>query len=502
MAAYFGFSIRRSVGAAAISLVANTLVFGRMFGPLLQKPDDVVEMVLDDLPDDRAPDDRSADDPLPPVPLPDPQLDKPQPKDKPKPILAKQPDKPKPEAPKPPEPLAQQQPKPVPPPPAPPPPPPPPVQKEKLKSVEQDQFPDEADNATAHYLAEKNHRVKEDQRSNSTNLVKRVDGQAPPSEQSDNRDDKVGGKEDKIAELQDQPGKPGMNPEAASPGREQAPEVSDKPKSGALSMRNLMPMAEEKRERLRKEGVELNDPDPGNLPRARQGADDKRAAAPRRGVDLRMRVDAKDGDKHDRIIGYDLAAAQRKQGIAAERSMPKGRYDRYLTKLTAMRSAIENFLPEVKPGNQQELGTRASPFAAYIATMHRMIHKHWTFGFLTSLEANWGKSREYEDLTMWTQLEIVLRGDGAVDKVTIVRTSGNLSFDTAAIDSVLSSGPFPTPPPVIRSTNGKVYIDWKFHRDERACGTYGADPHILTLPGQTVEHDTTPIPKNPTAKPE
>ena len=44
---------------------------------------------------------------------------------------------------------------------------------------------------------------------------------------------------------------------------------------------------------------------------------------------------------------------------------------------------------------------------------------------------------------------------------------------------------------MIKSANGKVYLDWQFHRDERACGTFGVDPHILTTPGEDVVHDST-----------
>ena len=47
-----------------------------------------------------------------------------------------------------------------------------------------------------------------------------------------------------------------------------------------------------------------------------------------------------------------------------------------------MQAALENFIPEVKPGNQTALNTRAAPFAAYIARMHRSIHKLWGFGEL------------------------------------------------------------------------------------------------------------------------
>jgi TonB family protein len=475
MAVRSGFSIRRVVGAIAFSTAFNGVIFARLFGPLaMMKPEDVVEVTFDqpDRDDDRAelpPLDPVA--PEPPPPVVEPEKPKPKPKEKPLEKVAQ----PTPPAPTPPP----QQPPPPPPPPAPTP-PPPVVKKERLKSVEQDQFPEEDENTTARYLAEKNHKVKEDRVSNSTNLVKRTDGPAPPSEQSENKADTPGGKA-----------------EMAAPGREAAPDTAEKPRPGALSMRNSIPLAEDKPQKEKREGVELNDPEAGAMPRARQGDDKKRAQAPRKGTDLRLKVDA---DGLDRIVGYDIAAAQRQQGVRAERSMPKGRYDRYLVKAAAMRSAIENFLPEVKPGNQQELGTRRSPFAAYIATMHRMIHKHFTFGFLQGIESAGSQAKHYADLTMWTQLEIVLKSDGSVEKTTIVRTSGNLSFDTAAIDAVMSSAPFPTPPPVIRSPNGKVYLDWKFHRDERACGTYGVDPHILTTPGENTEHDLTPVPKAENAR--
>ena len=68
--------------------------------------------------------------------------------------------------------------------------------------------------------------------------------------------------------------------------------------------------------------------------------------------------------------------------------------------------------------------------------------------------------------------------------------SGLLAFDVAAIDSVMSAAPFPAPPQAIKSANGKVYLDWQFHRDERACGTFGVDPHILTTVAENSEHDT------------
>ncbi|MGZ3442402.1 MAG: TonB C-terminal domain-containing protein, partial [Polyangia bacterium] len=132
--------------------------------------------------------------------------------------------------------------------------------------------------------------------------------------------------------------------------------------------------------------------------------------------------------------------------------------------------------------------TRASPFAAYITAMHRQIHKLFTLGFLSDIELR--NDSAYANEELWTQLEIVVKGDGSVERVGIVHGSGLLAFDVAAIDSVMSAAPFPAPPSVIKSANGKVYLDWQFHRDERACGTFGVDPHILTTVAENSEHDT------------
>jgi hypothetical protein len=88
-----------------------------------------------------------------------------------------------------------------------------------------------------------------------------------------------------------------------------------------------------------------------------------------------------------------------------------------------------------------------------------------------------------------------------VEKVTIVRPSGVAAFDAAAMDTVMSAAPFSAPPQAIKSANGKVYLDWRFHRDDRQCGTFGVDPHILTTVGENQDHDTSEVEKQRVAPP-
>jgi TonB family protein len=148
----------------------------------------------------------------------------------------------------------------------------------------------------------------------------------------------------------------------------------------------------------------------------------------------------------------------------------------------AYQSPLENMVPEVQVGNQTALNSRKHPFARYITAMHRDIHEAWAFGYLAMLEGH-PASHPLNDMELWTRVEIVLNSDGTIDKVRTVHRSGNSSFDAAAREVVISSGPYPDPPKEIRSGNGKIYIHWAFHRNEYACGTFGAQPFILDNAG-------------------
>ena len=380
--------------------------------------------------------------------------------------------------------------------PVPPQPPPPPVEvpKQRMKMVDLDQPTDEPDNADAHFLAQKNHRALEETRALDTNLVREMKGSAQkPSSESQNHEHQVGDADRKIAELEDRKGKQDILPRGVPKSGEEGKSV-DKPRTerGKLAMRDLVPRAVEQKQVLGKsrEGVELSEEGVGALPLARVGDGGERQRAAQKGA-ARPNLQL-DGASYDRIVGFDTAQKERAEAARGERSHVPGHWDKMQQRMAVMRSSLENFVGEVRPGNQTELGTRAHPFAAYIAEMHRQIHRLWAFGFLADLDARAGHT-EYDDLTLWTQLEIVLKADGSVDKVTIVRTSGNAAYDVAAMDTVQASSPFPAPPPAIKSANGKVYLDWRFHRDDRQCGTFGVDPHILTTVGDNQNHDTSEV---------
>ncbi len=149
------------------------------------------------------------------------------------------------------------------------------------------------------------------------------------------------------------------------------------------------------------------------------------------------------------------------------------------------KSAIENYVSSVKPGNQTALNTAQVPFASYLNGMHNRIHPIFADAFLESLDGL-PPGHPMNDQHLVTRLEIVLTKEGHLRKMGIVKTSGLTAFDIAALDAIDRAQPFGPAPSAIVSPDGNVYLHWEFHRDEvYACSTQGARPFILNTPGPT-----------------
>ncbi len=135
------------------------------------------------------------------------------------------------------------------------------------------------------------------------------------------------------------------------------------------------------------------------------------------------------------------------------------------------RAAIENYVPGVRTGNQTALNAAASPFAAYLAEVHRRIHRQFADRFLPSLPVNLG---ELADRSLRTKLELIFNADGTMHRVGVIETSGYTPFDYGAFEAVMRGQPYPEAPEAIRSGDGRVYVRWAFYRSERQCGTFNA----------------------------
>ena len=194
-------------------------------------------------------------------------------------------------------------------------------------------------------------------------------------------------------------------------------------------------------------------------------------------------------------VGQDQLRKEREADGERRRSEHRGSW--VASNFERWRSAIENYVSSVKPGNQTALNAAAVPFASYLNGMHNRIHPIFAESFLGSLEAL-PKSNPMNDRKLITRLEIVVTRDGHIVKMGIVKPSGVTAFDIAALDAVQRASPFGPAPTAIVSPDGRVYLHWEFHRDEVfACSTMNARPFMLNVPGRAPPIDPNPPPATP-----
>jgi TonB family protein len=352
--------------------------------------------------------------------------------------------------------------------------PPPPERHDNMKMVDVENDKDVPPPADAKFLAEKNNQVAEETRAKQTNLEKNSKGEdVPASSASDVRDDRVGGQKEQIRQLVDEKSAFGKAAPSVTP--HEKPELAsadDQREKSLLALRDPAPRTHE---------ITPETADP-SLPHAADGDLRERRPTTRGAPSRADKANGKrvklaiTGSDYEYLFGADAEADRR-----LAKKMKSTHAGKFRERQARVQSSLENFIPEVRPGNQTALNTRAAPFAAFVARMHRSIHLLWGFGALEDWD-ELGSSSPLNNPNLLTTLEMVLNADGTVDKVTIVRASGYLPYDTAAIDTAFSAGPYPDPPRDIRSANGKIYIHWRFYRDGRQCATSGVDYFILNNP--------------------
>jgi hypothetical protein len=176
------------------------------------------------------------------------------------------------------------------------------------------------------------------------------------------------------------------------------------------------------------------------------------------------------------LYGEEELQRQRELWLEQRRSRTRGAS--HQERWEQFRAAIENYTAQVRPGNQTALNTRADPFAAYLAEVHRRIHVRFADSFLRALPST-VEAVYRGNPNMHTKLEIALGPDGRVARIGVIATSGDILFDFGAYNAVMRAQPFAASPEAIRSPDGLVYMHWSFYRNERQCGTFNAEPYIL-----------------------
>lgn len=184
------------------------------------------------------------------------------------------------------------------------------------------------------------------------------------------------------------------------------------------------------------------------------------------------------------VLGADHLSQVRKKSGERRLSEHRGKWESL--GLERWRPALENYVANVKPGNQTALNTARVPFARYLNDIHQRLHEIFADRFLGHLD-QLPADHPLNNREMSTHLEIALsREDGRVVRMGITKSSGVTAFDVGALDAVQRAAPYGPPPNAILSSDGNVYLHWEFHRKpEYACSTYFARPFIIDLGQQS-----------------
>ena len=260
----------------------------------------------------------------------------------------------------------------------------------------------------------------------------------------------------------------------------------------------LVPQPEEpSRGRKAQRSGRVGSPDePGEVaPEPEQGGDE---AAGEPGAQAIHQGDAGGGAKVDVEAALQIDPGMYEEMFGARDASDKKRLDgvelrllgRWQKRAAATRAALENLVPKVRYGNHIAINSRKSAYAAWVAGVHRGIHRLWGMGYLRHLDLSHGMGHELSDPSLKATIEFVVDGPtGAIEEVTIVSTSGAIAYDSEAIRVVYAVAPTQPAPQEVQSPDGKVYVHWTFWRDTRQCGTFGVSIYKLNPDGRLDEFE-------------
>jgi TonB family protein len=115
----------------------------------------------------------------------------------------------------------------------------------------------------------------------------------------------------------------------------------------------------------------------------------------------------------------------------------------------------------------------------YLRQIHERLHPGWVDAFIrVSPYKQLGPASSGRQ----TEISLVLRWDGTVERAEVSKGSGSLEFDAAALNSVWFAAPFP-PPVDVLADDGLAHLKWRFARDYRLCS--GGEVVRVEFPLQT-----------------
>ncbi len=127
-------------------------------------------------------------------------------------------------------------------------------------------------------------------------------------------------------------------------------------------------------------------------------------------------------------------------------------------------SASNDYLKDVKDGNQTILNTKEFVYFSYYRRIRERLEVAWNTKLRATLgsQVYGGERRLANDRNYVTGLTVILDRHGRITAVKVRQRSGARDLDTAAIDAFNDAGPFPDPPAGLVDQNGQIQIPWDF----------------------------------------
>ncbi len=128
-------------------------------------------------------------------------------------------------------------------------------------------------------------------------------------------------------------------------------------------------------------------------------------------------------------------------------------------------STSSDALPQdVSIGSMTALNTDRLTYYSFYSRVNEAIYFRWNSRVKNSLDSfDRNYLRNVVRLNRWvTQAEILLRPDGKVHKVLIMKESGILQFDLAAANAFKEAARFPNPPKEMVQDDGFIHLKYSF----------------------------------------
>jgi protein TonB len=125
--------------------------------------------------------------------------------------------------------------------------------------------------------------------------------------------------------------------------------------------------------------------------------------------------------------------------------------------------ATDDYLKDVDEGMQTMLSTRSFAYYNYYTMIKDRIGQYWEPSIREKVKVIYQDDRSIaSDSDHFTELAIVLDGEGQLLRVEILRSSGSHEIDDMAVKAFHSAAPFPKPPHGMVDSHGQIKIRYDF----------------------------------------